>query len=332
MSVMTPKPKLSMYWSSSCGGCEIALVNLHEKLLEVDRAFDFVFCPCLLDTKKDYIESLPDGGLAITFFNGAVRTSENEEMAQLLRAKSQILVAFGACSGQGGIPALSNLHGREAHMRTNYIDSPSVQNPAGVRPVVRTEAPEGELELPEFYDTVLTLDQVTTVDYFIPGCPPEPHQIWAVIEAVIAGKPLPPRGSTLGAGGSSVCEECRRVKENKKISRFYRTYEITPDATRCLLEQGIVCMGIATREGCGALCPQVNMPCTGCYGPPEGVMDQGSKMLAALGSILDVGEYKGMGEKQLADRADAIVATIPDLAGTVYKFSLASSGLKRREE
>jgi len=173
---------------------------------------------------------------------------------------------------------------------------------------------------------------VVPVDYFIPGCPPESHQIWAVLEAVIAGKPLPPKGSTLGGGRSTVCEECQRTKENKKIRRFHRTYEIVPDTGRCLLEQGIVCMGIATMEGCGALCPKVNMPCTGCYGPPEGVVDQGSKMLAALGSVLDLGEYKGMSERQVADKADAIVATIPDLAGTVYKFSLGSCALKRRDQ
>jgi len=329
---MTAKPKLSVYWSSSCGGCEIALVNLHERLLEVDRAFDFVFCPCLLDAKKEYVESLPDRGTSVTFFNGAIRTSENEEMARLLRSKSEVLVAFGSCSGQGGIPALSNLHGREAHMRTNYLDSPAVNNPSGIRPGVRTQVPEGELELPEFFDSVRTLAQVVSVDYFIPGCPPEPRQIWTVVEAVISGKALPPKGSTLGGGRSTVCEECRREKENKKIARFYRTYEKAPEAGRCLLEQGIVCMGVATRDGCGALCPEVNMPCTGCYGPPEGVADQGSKMLAALGSILDLGEYKGMSEGQLADKADAIAATIPDLAGTVYKFSLASSGLKRRDQ
>ena len=329
---MALKPKLSMYWSSSCGGCEIALVNLHEKILDVDQAFDFVFCPCLLDTKKDYIESLPDRGIAITFFNGAVRTSENEEMARLMRAKSETLVAFGACSGQGGIPALSNLHTRELHMRTNYIDSPSAQSPSDVRPSRRTVVPEGTLELPEFFETVRTLDQVVPVDYFIPGCPPEPHQIWSVIEAVIAGSALPPKGSTLGGGRSTVCEECHREKANKKVARFYRTYEVTPDPGRCLLEAGLVCMGIATRDGCGALCPQVNMPCTGCYGTPEGVMDQGSKMLAALGSILDLGEYKGMSEQELADKADAIAATIPDLAGTVYKFSLASSPLKRSDQ
>jgi F420-non-reducing hydrogenase small subunit len=329
---MAIKPKLSVYWSSSCGGCEIALVNLHEKLLEVDRVFDFVFCPCLLDTKKAYIESLPDRGIAITFFNGAVRTSENEEMARLLRAKSEVLVAFGACSGQGGIPALSNLHGREAHMLTNYVDSPALRNPSNVRPHVRTLVPEGELELPEFFDVVQTLEQTVPVDYFIPGCPPEPHQIWAVIETVIAGKALPPKGSTLGGGRSTVCEECRREKENKRVARFYRTYEVSPSPDKCLLEQGVVCMGIATRDGCGALCPQVNMPCTGCYGPPEGVLDQGSKMLTALGSILDPGEYKGMSERQLAEKTDAIVATIPDLAGTVYKFSMAGSALHRRDK
>ena len=54
--------------------------------------------------------------------------------------------------------------------------------------------------------------------------------------------------------------------------------------------------------------------------------------LAALGSILDLGEYKGMSERQVADKADAIVATIPDLAGTVYKFSLGSCALKRRDQ
>jgi len=82
------KPKLSVYWASSCGGCEIAVVNLHEKLLELDARFDLVFCPCLMDTKKEQVESMVDGSIAITLFNGAIRTEENEKMARLLRKKS----------------------------------------------------------------------------------------------------------------------------------------------------------------------------------------------------------------------------------------------------
>jgi len=319
------KPKLSMYWAASCGGCEIALVNLHEKILEVDQHFDFYFCPCLLDTKKADVEALSDGAIAITFFNGAIRTAENREMAHLIRAKSQLLVAFGACASQGAIPALSNLHTREAHMRTNYLDSPSLDNPSGTLPELRTAVPEGELELPEFFGTVQSLAQVVDVDYFIPGCPPEAHQIWSVVEAVISGAPLPAKGSVLGGGASSVCAECGREKNNKRIAAFRRTYEKVTDPRVCLLEQGLLCMGIATRDGCGALCPQVNMPCTGCYGPPEAVADQGARMISALGSVLDLGDYKGVTEAEVAEKTDVAMRGFADPAGTFYKYSLSGA-------
>jgi F420-non-reducing hydrogenase small subunit len=319
------KPKLSMYWAASCGGCELSLVNLHERILDVDHHFELFFCPCLLDTKIEDVEALADGAIAITFFNGAIRTAENREMARLMRAKSQLLVAFGACASQGSIPALSNLHTRDAHLRTNYLESPSVDNPAGMLPAPRTVMPEGELELPEVFETVQSLPQVVAVDYFIPGCPPEAHQIWNVVESVIRGAPLPPKGSVLGGGVSSVCAECGREKSNKRIAAFHRTYEIVPDTGQCLLEQGLVCMGIATRDGCGALCPQVNMPCTGCYGPPEGVTDQGARMISALGSVLDLGDYKGITEQQVAEKTSAAMAGLPDPAGVFYRYSLAGS-------
>jgi F420-non-reducing hydrogenase small subunit len=330
MAIMTKKPKLAMYWASSCGGCEIALVNLNEKILAVDAHFDFIFCPCLLDTKTKDIEALPDRGLALTLFNGAIRTSENEEMARLLRRKSELLIAFGSCSSEGCIPALSNLSSKADHFRAVYLDNPSIDNPQGILPQTRTTVPEGELELPEFYERVRHLVQIVDVDYFIPGCLPEPHQIWNVVEALVQGAQLPPKGSALGAGNSTVCDECAHRKENKTIKKFYRTYEIVPDRERCLLEQGIVCMGIATRDGCGALCPQVNMPCTGCYGPPEGVLDQGAKMVSALGSVLDIGNCKDLSDGEIAARIDAAIEGLPDFGGTCYKYSLAGSLLGGR--
>jgi len=318
---MQEKPKLAMYWAASCGGCEVAVANLHEKLLEVEHHFDFLFCPCLLDTKEAEIAALPDAALALTLFNGAIRTSDNEHMARLLRSKSQTLVAFGSCAGEGCIPALSNLHTREEHFRAIYHDNPSVDNPDAIEPQAVTRVPEGELRLPAFFDRVLTLAQVVDVDYFLPGCPPEPHQIWTVVESIIAGRPLPPKGSVIGAGTSTVCLECKRRKEDKRIARFYRTWELPADAEHCLLEQGILCMGVATRDGCGALCPQVNMPCIGCYGPPEGVPDQGAKMLAALGSVLQLDS---------PDALRSLEKAAPDMAGSFYRFSLANSILGGR--
>ena len=322
---MSDKPKLAMYWAASCGGCEIALVNINETILDLDAAFDFMFCPCLLDTKKKTIEELPDKSIALTLFNGAIRTAENEEMAHLLRRKSRLLIAFGSCAGEGCIPGLANLSSNHELLRTVYLDNPTIDNPSGIIPSPSNQVPEGILTIPAFNDRVKTLSQVTEIDYSIPGCPPESHQIRAVVEAVVSGADLPPLGSVLGAGSLSVCDECRRVKQDKRIERFYRTWEITPEPEQCLLEQGLLCMGIATRDGCGAPCPEANMPCTGCYGPPEGVSDQGARMVAALGSILNIGDCKGKSEAEIAARVETLLDSIPDYAGTFYKYSLPGS-------
>lgn len=320
----TRKPRLAIYWSSSCGGCEIAFVNLHEHLLDVAAKFELFFCPCLVDTKKKDVEALADGELAITFFNGALRTSENVEMAHLLRRKSKLLVAMGACAHTGGIPGLSNLHTRHDHFESVYLDNPSVDNPHGVVPQPLTRVPGGTLHLPVFQDEVNSLAQVVPVDYSIPGCPPEPTQLWNAIQALTSGAPLPAAGSVLGAGESSVCFECARQRSEKKVSGFRRVWEFTPDPHQCLLEQGLMCMGVATRSGCGGLCPAVGMPCIGCYGAPPGVYDQGAKMVALLGSIVDIAPIRELkDEHAIAERVDAVLDTIPDPAGVACKFTLA---------
>ena len=325
------KPKLAMYWAASCGGCEIAVLNIGEKILVVDEIFDVVFWPVATDFKYEDVRNYPDGYIDLCLFNGAIRTSENEEMAHLLRQKSKVLVAFGSCAHEGCIPALSNLTTKEASFRAAYLDSPSTDNPEGILPQPVTEVPEGELHIPTFYNTVQALHHVVPVDYTIPGCPPEPPQIWAVLEAVVAaltqGAELPPAGSIIGAGNVAVCEECTRDKHEKTIERFYRPYEKIPDPDTCLLEQGIVCLGISTRGGCGALCPQVGMGCRGCYGPLD-VEDQGAKILSAIASVVDVGspeEEEAELEREIAEAMDTIV----DPAGTFYRFGMAHSILHR---
>ncbi len=157
------------------------------------------------------------------------------------------------------------------------------------------------------------------VDYFVPGCPPEEKTTWLALEALITGK-LPPKGTVISHSVKAVCDECTRKKEEKKVKKFYRPYEIIPDPEKCLLEQGLLCYGIATRGGCGALCPQANMPCTGCYGPVDGVVDQGAHFLSALSSIVDSND---------PDEIQKIIDDIPDPAGTFYRYSLPDSLLRR---
>ncbi len=326
---MSEKPKLAVYWGASCGGCEIALLDLHEKLLDLDAAMDFVFCPCLLDSKKKDLEAFSDGSIAVTLFNGALRTEENVEMAHLLRRKSKLLVAFGSCATGGGVPALANFTSREALLTTIYRDNPSVDNPQGIIPQYSTAVAEGMLLLTPLLARVKHLAREVAVDYFVPGCPPEPHQIWRVIETLLSGE-LPSAGSTIGCGELTVCDECQRTKEEKRITAFRRNYEFYPEPTVCLLEQGLLCMGIATRSGCGAPCTTANMPCTGCYGAPDGEDDQGAKMVAALGSVMDIGDTAHLSEDAIAEKVAAFLESIPDYAGQFYKYTLARSLLGGR--
>jgi F420-non-reducing hydrogenase small subunit len=326
------KPTLAMYWASSCGGCEISVLNIHENILTVDEVFDIAFFPCIADFKVKDVESYPDQHIDICLFNGAIRNSENEEMAHLLRQKSKVLVAYGSCAYEGCIPALSNLTTKEATIDKVYITNPSIDNPDHILPQTITEVPEGKLTLPEFYHTVKALDQVVDVDYYLPGCPPEPPQIWAVLQVIVGalteGKELPPAGSVVGVGDTAVCEEWPLEINDKTIERFYRPYEIIPDPDVCLLEQGIVCLGVATRAGCGALCPSVGMGCRGCYGPAAGVEDQGAKMLAAVASVMAAGD-ETMEEHELEKMIQQAVDSIPDPSGTFYRFSMAHSILQR---
>lgn len=329
---MAEKPKLAMYWGAACGGCEISVLNIHENILVVDEVFDIAFFPCIADFKISHVKGYDDGYIDVCLFNGAIRNSENEEMAKLLRQKSKFMVAYGSCAYEGCIPALSNLTTKEATFNTVYIDNPSIANPEGITPQTLVEVPEGKLEIPFFYNTVKSLDQVVDVDYYLPGCPPEPPQIWAVLQVIVAalleGESLPPKGSIVGASNVAACEECPLEKSEKVLTRFYRPYEITPDPSVCLLEQGLVCMGPATRGGCGALCPQVGMGCRGCYGPLDGVEDQGAKMLSAIASVIGAGSPE-MEEEDLEREIQTVVDTIADPAGTFYRFSMAHSILRR---
>jgi F420-non-reducing hydrogenase small subunit len=313
------KPKFAMYWAASCGGCEISVLNIHEKILDVDANFEVVFWPVAMDAKYKDVAAMPDGSITLTLFNGGIRNSENEELAHLLRQKSQILVAFGSCACEGCIPGLANLSSPQQVLDTAF-STVSTDNPNQIRPQYHYQVPEGELHIPEFYPVLRTLDQVVKVDYYMPGCPPESHQIAAVVDLVIQAlkgqAQLPPFGATIGAGGSTVCDECRRTRNVKQIKKFTRIQDIQVDPELCLLEQGIVCNGPATRSGCQALCPSAGAQCIGCYGPAEGVLDYGARLITAIASVIDSNDPQEI---------DQILEGIPDPAGQFYRFNLAGS-------
>jgi F420-non-reducing hydrogenase small subunit len=299
---MPSKPRVAFYWCASCGGCEEAILDLHERILDVVGQVDIVFWPVALDFKRRDLEEMPDQSLAAAFVNGAVRTSEQEEMAHLMRRKAVLLFAFGSCAHLGGVPGLANLFTRASLLAAAYPE---------------TVPSDG---LPALFERVKTLNQVVPVDYYLPGCPPTPSIILPAIEALLSGK-LPEKGSVV-APDRALCEECPR-KETRPvqlaITEFKRPHQVPIDETKCLLAQGLACLGPATRSGCEALCVRGNMPCTGCFGPTSRVRDFGGKALSALASIAAGNEDPAI------MRA---LEHIPDPAGTFYRYSLPSGLLQ----
>jgi F420-non-reducing hydrogenase small subunit len=318
------KPKVAFYWCSSCGGCEEAVVDLAEGILQVVAAVDIVFWPVALDFKRSDVEAMPDTSIDVCFINGAIRMDEQETMARLLRQKSKLIIAYGACAYQGGIPGLANLTEAEAILDYAYRQAPSNGNGGATRPQRHTQIPEGELELPEFSDAVKALDEVIDVDYYLPGCPPTPKLTLQAIEAILKGQ-LPEKGAVL-AGDRALCHECElnsSKPEKLLVTELRRVHKVLVEPDKCLLAQGILCLGPVTRGGCEALCVKGGMPCTGCFGPLERVRDYGGKALSAIASIMDISEQHAV--------AKAFEA-VPDPAGTFYRYSLPKSFLARKRQ
>lgn len=313
---MAEKFKLSVYWAAACGGCDVSIVDLCEDILKVVEAADIVFWPCATDFKYKDVEAMEDKYIDVCLFNGAIRNSEHEEIAQLLRKKTKVMVAFGSCACFGGIPGMANFVTTDEIFEEAF-NTLSTDNPSHIRPKTQVKISEGILTLPQITERVFSLNQVLDVEYYLPGCAPPPNLILAAVEAIVKNE-LPPVGSTI-AGTKSLCDECKRKKENKEIKQFFRPHQIIPDTERCLLEQGIICCGPATRSGCGQRCINANMPCRGCFGPVDKIEDMGAKLLSAIASIIDSNDEEEI--KQIED-------TIPDPAGYFYRFGLPISILK----
>jgi F420-non-reducing hydrogenase small subunit len=319
------KLKLAIGLGSTCSGCDIAILDLNEKLLDLAAAVDIVFWPTAMDFKLRDLEGIRE--IDLSLYHGTIRTSEHEHTARLLRERSEAMLAFGSCACFGGIPGLCNLTSRGEIFETVYRDTPSTVNPDFITP--ETEVKEGGylLTLPQLYDEGKALPQVVDVDYYLPGCPPAVElieRLLPIIKLLEMGE-WPPKGTVI-ASDKTLCEECPLSRENKTISRIVRPHQVIPDPERCLLEQGILCMGPATRGGCGARCIKALMPCRGCMGPTAEVADQGAKMISAIASILGVENERELSEEDVEE----LMNQIKDPVGTFYRFTLPVALISNR--
>lgn len=332
------KIKIAIYWAAGCGGCDVSILDTNERILTIGDMADIVMWPLAADGKEKDIEAMEDGSITVSLINGAVRNTENEHMVKLLRKKSLLVVSYGTCACFGGTPALANLTpGKDSILEYVYKTVPSTASfqadyckDSPIMPLVSYDAPEGNLTLPTLFDTVKSLDQVIDVNYSIPGCPPCQESISQLLKVVVDfayhGVPLPPNGAVVGVTEKSLCDQCPRRKEFRRITKIVEPHEIDVDPILCLMDQGILCLGPATVGGCNARCTRVGQPCRGCYGPTSKVQEQGSSILTAIASLFPVNDNDATcDEEEIID----IMSTIKDPLGYFYAFTMSKSLIKR---
>jgi F420-non-reducing hydrogenase small subunit len=310
------KPRVALYWNASCGGCEEAVMDLGEGLASLLERVEVVLWPVALDHKRADVEALPDGGIDLAFVNGAVRLTEQDEWARLLRRKARVVVSFGACAHMGGVVGLGNMASPAELLEAAYRRPASVSNPDAPLPGGRTTAAGRELSLPVLLARALPLADVVPVDYTVPGCPPSPAIVAAALDALLGDAP-PQRGAVL-APNAALCDTCPRKgsrPERLEVTSLRRIATSALDPVRCFLAQGLVCLGPGTRQGCQPGCLEVGMPCRGCFGPLDGVRDPGAAMLSAFASLLSGGEAE----------LRALAEALPDPAGTFWRYSYAAA-------
>lgn len=320
------KLKIAFHWLASCGGCEVSLLDIDDVILEVAAIADIVFMPLAVDGKWSDINAMDDKEIDISFINGAVRNDDNIHEIKILRQKSKIVVAYGQCSTSGGIIGLGNTFNVSDLLEYAYKDAPSVDNP---NPEVNIPSPIYEengivLTLPTLNDQVTAIDQHIDVDYYLPGCPPPVPKIVNAIIAIRDNK-LPSKGAFL-TSSKSVCDECSRTRSERrdiKITEFKRPHEIIPgelDDEKCLLEQGVICLGPITRS-CGEhYCMDVNMPCRGCMGLTPDTRDPAAKMVSVISQF-----SAHMTDEEVKKLTQSIV----DPVGLFYRFSFPKSMIKK---
>jgi len=274
--------KIASEWLNSCSGCEISILDMGDRLLDVLALVEFVHLPALIDHKyfgqlgdQEHIH-IPEATVGI--ISGGIRNQEHMEVAEEMRKKCQLIIALGTCATHGGIPALCNSYTTSEIMETYYSTVTTDQ---------KSEVPRDGL--PSLLDACYALDEKIKVDIYLPGCPPHPDQIFSALTGLL-------KGESIEQTGHSVCDTCPTIREGKgqikSLKRFlhspdYNHQENKLDKMRCLLEQGFLCMGPVTRAGCGGngilpRCISARVPCRGCYGP---VKQEGNQLLDMLNAL-----------------------------------------------
>ncbi len=143
----------------------------------------------------------------VAIIEGNPGDKDQENLLRRIRKHSKIVIAIGACANTGGFQSIRN------NLPKKLIN----------------------------HEPVKIIGDVIKVDYQIPGCPINFHELYSCLIDIYWGK-------TFVLPQLPVCFECRK-NENE-----------------CLIKNKKACLGPITRAGCNSVCINSGGSCLGCRG------------------------------------------------------------------
>jgi F420-non-reducing hydrogenase small subunit len=284
-------------WLSDCSGCHIAIVDLHEKILNVLQAIRIQRCPVLTDI-KDYPHA------SIGLVSGAIRNEHDRHAAIEMRKSCDLVIAWGSCAVFGGPAGAGNIHTPEEIASAVYLDNKTTT--PGLPP---------SSEVSPLESVVSPLDTVIDVDLYLPGCPPHPAFIFEALSALVEGrKPEVSR--------RPVCAKCKRRMEKTEVTSTRSNSDGIPNDEQCFLSQGYTCMGSVTIDRCLAPCPANGVPCTGCAGATMQILTEPNRDIRT--EIADrMSRLTKIGREE-------IISTLERGAKSHYSYTMATNMISKK--
>ncbi|MBN2587416.1 MAG: hypothetical protein JXA64_10885 [Candidatus Fermentibacteraceae bacterium] len=291
------KARISTEWLSGCSGCHVAVVDLHEKLLNLVEDVEFVRIPVLVDEK-----GYPEADIGIV--EGAVRSEHDRHCLLKMRESCKKLVAFGTCAVYGGPSGIGWLYDKDTILDKIYKETVTSQKDGAM--------PEGA---PVLEQSVTPIDEVVDIDFYIPGCPPHPYFIALAVKTLLGASV--PEMST-----KTVCSACQRKMEKREGVKLQKGMSSGTEDDVCLLSQGVICLGSVTLDRCQAQCPNKGVACAGCAGPSLDLITEPHLDIRTLIA-------KRMSLLTGIDRQE-IIDYIEKEAKTFYSYALSSPSIYKK--
>ncbi len=171
------KPKVAFFDFASCEGCQLAILDLEDEILDLVNVVEIVnFREAISERSDDY---------DIAFIEGSISSEHQVERIKDIRSKAKLLITIGACAATGDFQYMSNFFDFEEVKKYVYGDKAKYFDPIASKPV----------------------DEFVKVDFKIPGCPINKYEFLRVVKQLIAGG-LP------HIPNYPVCVECK-LKDNE---------------------------------------------------------------------------------------------------------------------